>query len=102
MFVEILYSFPPNYSNRMAGPKSSVKQAPATPKTAGTSKRANTPAIASTSSTSSAATSTSKVVLHTLWAAYLNTTPSCLKLVDAFLVFLILSGWTCHLKLIAR
>jgi DAD family len=77
----------------MAGPKTPAKQAPATPNTAGASKRAKTSTVASTSSsTSSAATSASKVALHTLWAAYLNTTPSRLKLVDAFLVFLVLSG----------
>lgn len=92
---------PPNYSNLpqekkgMAGPKTPAKQAPATPNTAGASKRAKTQTVASTSSTaSSAATSASKMALHTLWATYLNTTPSRLKLVDAFLVFLVLSGVT--------
>jgi hypothetical protein len=74
----------------MAGPKTPAKQAPATPNA---SKRAKAPVVASTSSTSSpAATSASKVALDTLWAAYLNTTSPRLKLVDAFLVFLVLSG----------
>ena len=77
----------------MAGPKTPAKQAPATPNTASASKRAKAPAVASTSSTSpSPATSASKVALHTLWAAYLNTTSPRLKLVDSFLVFLVLSG----------
>src|SRR5258707_11887027 len=78
----------------MAGPKTPAKQAPATPKTAGSSKRANAPAVASTSSASSspAAPFASKVALHTLWGAYLNTTPSRLKFIDAFLAFLVLSG----------
>jgi len=83
----------------MAGPKTPAKQAPATPNTPGSSKRgkthtstaASTP-VSSSSSSSATATSASKVALHTLWAAYLNTTPSRLKLVDAFLVFLVLSG----------
>jgi hypothetical protein len=78
----------------MAGPKTpNAKQASATATAAGASKRANTPAAASSSaSSSSAAASASKVALHTLWGAYLNTTSSRLKLVDSFLVFLILSG----------
>ncbi|KAI0269034.1 DAD family-domain-containing protein [Russula aff. rugulosa BPL654] len=79
----------------MAGPKTPAKQSHATPNTPGSSKRGKTQAVASTPSTPSspaAATSASKVALHTLWAAYLNTTPSRLKLVDAFLVFLVLSG----------
>ncbi|KAF8495158.1 DAD family-domain-containing protein [Russula emetica] len=77
----------------MAGPKTPAKQAPVTHNTASASKRAKAPTVASTSSTSSsAATSASKVALHTFWAAYLNTTPSRLKLVDAFLVFLVLTG----------
>jgi len=46
------------------------------------------------SSTSSPATasSASTVALRTLWATYLDATPSRLKLIDAFLVFLILTG----------
>ena len=78
----------------MAGPKTPAKQSHATSNTPGSSKRGKTQAVASTPSTPSpaAATSASKVALHTLWAAYLNTTPSRLKLVDSFLVFLVLSG----------
>jgi len=81
----------------MAGPKTpsaAAKRAAATPTTAGASKRANTSTVVASSSTSSssAAASASKVALHTLWGAYLNTTSSRLKFVDAFLVFLILSG----------
>jgi oligosaccharyltransferase complex subunit epsilon len=30
--------------------------------------------------------------VHTLWTAYLDATPSRLKFIDAFLVFLVLSG----------
>lgn len=76
----------------MAGPKTPAKQAPATP---GASKRAKTSTAASTSTASTSsptAASASKVAMHTLWTAYLNTTPSRLKLVDSFLVFLVLSG----------
>ncbi|KAF8485337.1 defender against cell death 1 [Russula ochroleuca] len=80
----------------MAGPKtpsSAAKHAHATPTTAGASKRANTQTVASsTTSSSPAAASASKAALDTLWGAYLNTTPSRLKTVDAFLVFLVLSG----------
>jgi oligosaccharyltransferase complex subunit epsilon len=59
----------------MAGPKSSsstTKHAP--------------------SSAKPAPSSLSSVALHSLWNAYLDTTPSRLKFVDAFLIFLILSG----------
>src|SRR6266481_5914607 len=72
----------------MAGPKTPAKRAPATPNTLGASKRRNTPTVASTSSSAT----TSKVAVHTLWGAYLKTTPSRLKFIDAFLVFLVLSG----------
>ncbi len=59
----------------MAGPKSSSSTAKHTP-----------------SSAKPAPSSLSSVALQSLWNAYLDTTPSRLKFVDAFLVFLILSG----------
>jgi len=74
----------------MAGPKTPAKHASATPSTAGASKRGNTPTVAPSSPSSAA--SASKAAVHTLWGAYLNTTSSRLKLIDAFLVFLVLSG----------
>jgi hypothetical protein len=79
----------------MAGPKTSssaAKHAHATQTTAGASKRANAQTVASSSAPSPAAASASKAALDTLWNAYLNTTPSRLKFIDAFLVFLVLSG----------
>jgi DAD family len=78
----------------MAGPKSAAKHAHATPTTAGSSKRANTQTVASSTTTSYSPTaaSASKAALDTLWDAYLNTTTSRLKFIDAFLVFLVLSG----------
>ncbi|KAI9453200.1 DAD family-domain-containing protein [Lactarius psammicola] len=60
----------------MAGPKSSSSTAKHTP-----------------SSTKPAPPSSlSSVAVQSLWKAYLDTTPSRLKFIDAFLVFLILSG----------
>ncbi|KAH9161830.1 DAD/Ost2 [Lactarius sanguifluus] len=59
----------------MAGPKSSSS----TPKHA-------------PSSTKPAPSSQSSVALQSLWGAYHDTTPSRLKFIDSFLVFLILSG----------
>jgi DAD family len=79
----------------MAGPKTSssaAKHAHATQTTAGASKRANAQTVASSSASPPAAASASKAALDTLWNAYLNTTPSRLKFIDAFLVFLVLSG----------
>ena len=80
----------------MAGPKTSssaAKHAHATQTTAGASKRANAQTVASSSAPPpAAAASASKAALDTLWNAYLNTTPSRLKFIDAFLVFLVLSG----------
>jgi hypothetical protein len=74
-------------------PKTPAKQASATATAAGASKRANTTVGSpSTTASSSAAATASKAALHTLWGAYLNTTSSRLKLIDAFLVFLVLSG----------
>lgn len=56
----------------MAGPKSTTKHTP--------------------SSTKPAPSSQSSVALQSLWSAYLDTTPSRLKFIDVFLVFLVLSG----------
>ena len=59
--------------------------------TAGASKPA--PAVShSTSSSAPASVSTSALALRTLWNTYLDATPSRLKLIDSFLVFLVLSG----------
>jgi len=41
---------------------------------------------------SSSSTSAASSAAQTLWKAYLNTTPARLKFIDAFLVFLVLSG----------
>lgn len=61
----------------MAGPKSSSSTAKHTP-----------------SNTKPAPSSPSSFALQSLWTAYLDSTPSRLKFIDAFLVFLILSGVT--------
>src|SRR5579863_2348926 len=75
--------------------------APKTPKHAPASKpapaspAAPAPAHTSTSSSShspSVPAAASAVALRTLWIAYLDATPSRLKLIDTFLVFLALSG----------
>lgn len=57
---------------KMAGPKSTTKHTP--------------------SSAKPAPSSQSSVALQSLWSAYLDTTPSRLKFIDVFLVFLVLSG----------
>jgi oligosaccharyltransferase complex subunit epsilon len=72
----------------MPGPKT-PKRAPVAASTAGASKPA--PA-ASHSTSSSAPASVSTSALKTLWNTYLGATPSRLKLIDSFLVFLVLSG----------
>jgi len=70
-----------------------------TPKHAQASKHAApaAPSSSTTTSTSSSApasilSSASTAALRTLWIAYLDATSARLKLVDAFLVFLVLSG----------
>lgn len=68
----------------MAGPKTSSAAKHASATTGGTPKTA--PA------TPSARKSASTTALQTLWSAYTDATPSRLKFVDAFLVFLVLSG----------
>jgi oligosaccharyltransferase complex subunit epsilon len=62
--------------------------------TAGASKSAKpAPAVShSTSSSAPASVSTSALALRTLWNTYLDATSSRLKLIDSFLVFLVLSG----------
>ncbi|KAI9510965.1 DAD family-domain-containing protein [Russula earlei] len=72
----------------MAGPKSSSNAS----KRAAATAAATPSKPAPSSSSAPAPASASTVALHTLWAAYLDATPSRLKLVDAFLVFLVLSG----------
>jgi oligosaccharyltransferase complex subunit epsilon len=59
----------------MAGPKSSSSTTKHTP-----------------SSAKPAPSSPPSVALQSLWNAYLDTTPSRLKFIDSFLVFLVLSG----------
>ena len=59
----------------MAGPKSSSSTAKHAP-----------------SDTKPASSSPSSFALQSLWTAYIDSTPSRLKFIDAFLVFLILSG----------
>ncbi|KAN0140326.1 defender against death DAD protein [Lactarius tabidus] len=59
----------------MAGPKSSSSSAKHTP-----------------SDTKQASSSPSSFALQSLWTAYIDSTTSRLKFIDAFLVFLILSG----------
>ena len=73
--------------------------APKTPKHTSTatattpaSKPRPAPASAAHPATPSAPASASAVALYTLWTTYLDATPSRLKLIDAFLVFLVLSG----------
>jgi oligosaccharyltransferase complex subunit epsilon len=64
-------------------PKPTTPAGPAIPATA-------SPSTTSPSAPASAPAST--VALRTLWIAYLDATPARLKLVDAFLAFLVLSG----------
>ena len=82
----------------MAGPKS-PKHAPVSkPKPTMTPARPATHSTAppstpsSASAPASALSSASTAALRTLWIAYVDATPARLKLVDAFLVFLALSG----------
>jgi oligosaccharyltransferase complex subunit epsilon len=66
-------------------PKPTTPAGPAIPATA-------SPSTASPSAPASASTPASAFALRTLWIAYLDATPARLKLVDAFLAFLVLSG----------
>jgi oligosaccharyltransferase complex subunit epsilon len=67
----------------MAGPKT-AKQA---------SKAAvSSPTPAPPPSTNNSSAAASSLAVQTLWGSYLDTTPARLKFIDAFLVFLILSG----------
>jgi oligosaccharyltransferase complex subunit epsilon len=79
----------------MAGPKS-PKHAPASkpkPTTTPTTTTTTAPSSsASASAPASALSFASTAALRTLWMAYVDATPARLKLVDAFLVFLFLSG----------
>ena len=73
----------------MAGPKTPKHASTATAATPSKPK----PAVSAAHPTPpSAPASASAVALHTLWTAYLDATPSRLKFIDAFLVFLLLSG----------
>ncbi|KAI0288237.1 DAD family-domain-containing protein [Russula brevipes] len=71
----------------MAGPKTSNSAKHASATTSGTPKTA--PATPSRKAPSASASTTA---LQTLWSAYIDATPSRLKFIDAFLVFLVLSG----------
>jgi len=77
----------------MAGPKT-PKHASTATATTPASKPKPKPASASAADpvTPSAPASASAVALQTLWTAYLDATPSRLKFIDSFLVFLVLSG----------
>ena len=84
----------------MPGPKTpkrapaSKPTTPAGPATSATSTAppSTTPSKPSSSALGSASALSPAVALRTLWMAYLDATPARLKLVDAFLAFLVLSG----------
>jgi oligosaccharyltransferase complex subunit epsilon len=67
----------------MAGPKSAKQTSKAT---------VSSPRPAPPPSTNTPSASASSLAVQTLWGSYLDTTPARLKFVDAFLVFLVLSG----------
>ncbi|KAH9967727.1 defender against death DAD protein, partial [Lactifluus volemus] len=52
----------------------------------------SSPTPAPPPSTNTPLASASSLAVQTLWGSYLDTTPSRLKFIDAFLVFLVLSG----------
>ena len=77
----------------MAGPKTPKHASTATSTTPASKPKASPAASTAHPATPpSAPASASAVALHTLWTAYLDATSSRLKFIDAFLVFLILSG----------
>ena len=76
----------------MAGPKTPKHTSTASTTPASKSKPAPAASAAHPATPPSAPASASAVALHTLWTAYLDATPSRLKFIDSFLVFLILSG----------
>ena len=76
----------------MAGPKTPKHASTATSTTPASKSKPAPAASAAHPATPPAPASASAVALHTLWTAYLDATPSRLKFIDAFLVFLILSG----------